>query len=429
MLHSKLFLKTKKEAPSDEVAKNAQLLIRAGYIYKEMAGVYAYLPTGLRVIEKIKKIAREEMNKYGGQEMQMTTLQSKELWEKTDRWNSELVDIWFKSKLNNGSEVGFGWSHEEPFVNMMAQYVQSYKDLPVYVYQFQQKLRNEERAKSGIMRGREFLMKDLYSFTKDNEDHEKFYKQMIEAYINFYKRIGIGEETFLVAASGGAFTQNISHEFQTITDAGEDIIYVDRKSMTGVNSEVIEDELALQKVGLAKENLEKVKTSEVGNIFSFGGEKSEKLGLHFSESDGTKKPVILGSYGIGITRVMGVLVEKFGDDKGLVWPKAVAPFDIEIISLHKEKTDEIFKASKDIYEKLEKNFEVLLDDREASVGVKLNDADLYGIPMQIIVGHKGLERGVVEVKLRKTGEIVELNANLGREEFKKEIESLWQKVF
>ena len=429
MLHSQLFLKSKKEVPSDEVTKNATLLIKSGFIYKEMAGVYAYLPMGIKVVEKLKQIAREEMNKYGGQEMQMTTLQSKELWEKTDRWDSEKVDVWFKSKLVNGSEVGFGWSHEEPFVNMMTQYVQSYKDLPLYVYQFQQKLRNEERAKSGIMRGREFLMKDLYSFVTSDEAHEKFYNQMIEAYKNFYNRIGLGSETFLVAASGGAFTKNISHEFQTITDAGEDTIFIDRSKMIGVNSEVIEDEQALQKVGLRKENLEKVKTSEVGNIFSFGPEKSEKLGLYFTDSDGTKKPVILGSYGIGITRVMGVLVEKFGDDKGLVWPKEVAPFQIEIVSLHKEVGDVVYKKAESVYASINNTYEVLLDDRNASVGQKLSDADLYGIPLQIIVGQKNLDKNIIEVKFRKTGEVVEIGADKSNQEILEEINNIWQKVF
>lgn len=430
MRHTKLFLKTKKENVSDEVAKNAISLIKAGYIYKEMAGVYAYLPMGLKVVEKIKQIAREEMNKYGGNEMQMTTLQSKELWEKTDRWSDENVDIWFKSKLANGSEVGFGWSHEEPFVNMMTHFVQSYKDLPLYTYQFQQKLRNETRAKSGIMRGREFLMKDLYSFSTSLESHEIFYNQMIQAYRNFYDRVGLGSETFLVAASGGAFTKNISHEFQTITDAGEDIIFVDRKTMSGVNSEVVNDELALAKVGLAKENLEEVKTSEVGNIFSFGAEKSEKLGLYFTDSDGIKKPVILGSYGIGITRVMGVLVEKFGDEKGLCWPKAVAPFGVELISLHKEEGDEVYKICEEIYKNLGRTpggplWEVLWDDRNLSVGNKLNDADLYGIPVQIIIGQKSLEKNSCEIKLRKSGKTVEVSLD----NLETELKNVWEEVF
>lgn len=425
MLHSNFFLKTLHDAPSDEVTKNATMLIKAGYVYKEMAGVYAYLPMGLRVVEKIKQIAREEMNNFGGSELIMTNLQRKELWEKTGRWDDKNVDVWFKTKLKNDTEIGMAWSHEEPITDMMTKYVQSYKDLPLYVYQFQTKLRNEVRAKSGIMRGREFVMKDLYSYTTSNEEHEKFYNSMIQAYKNFYNRVGVGEETFLVAASGGAFTQNISHEFQTITDAGEDIIFVDRKTMTGVNSEVIDDVEALSKINLKKEDLVEVKTSEVGNIFSFGPEKSEKLGLYFTDSDGVKKPVILGSYGIGITRMMGVLVEKFGDDKGLVWPKAVAPFQIQIVTLHKEVGDDVYKAGQRIYDSLNKKYEVLWDDRNASAGVKLNDADLYGIPLQVILGGKSLEKGIVEIKLRKTSEVFEIKLD----ELSNQIESIWQKVF
>lgn len=427
MLHSQIFLKSKKEVPSDEVAKNATLLIKAGFIYKEMAGVYAYLPIAMRVIEKLKNIARSEMNDAGGNELIMTNLQRKELWEKTDRWSDQNVDVWFKSKLKNGSEIGLAWSHEEPVCDMLTHYISSYKDLPIYVYQFQTKLRNEVRAKSGIMRGREFVMKDLYSFTSSLTEHAKIYTRMIQAYNNFYNRVGLGKETFLVAASGGAFTKNISHEFQTITDAGEDIIFVDRQKMLGVNSEVIQDGEALQKVGLVRENLEQVKTSEVGNIFAFGSEKSEKLGLYFTDSDGIKKPVILGSYGIGITRVMGVIVEKFGDEKGLVWPKSVAPYDIEIISLHKETGDEVYKKAEEVYKNLKQGgaFEILFDDRNISAGLKLNDADLYGIPLQIILGYKSLEKNQVEIKIRKTGELIMVDfANLN-----KKIESIWPEIF
>jgi prolyl-tRNA synthetase len=425
MLHSKFFLKSGRGVPKDEVAKNAIMLIKAGYVYKEMAGVYVYLPMGLRVVEKIKQIAREEMNNAGGQELIMTNLQRKELWEKTDRWDDKNVDIWFKTKLKNDTEIGLAWSHEEPITDMMTNYISSYRDLPAYLYQFQTKLRNEVRAKSGIMRGREFVMKDLYSFTKSEAEHMEIYNKMIEAYNSFYKKLGVGDETFLVAAGGGDFTKNISHEFQTICEAGEDIIYVNRKTMTGVNSEVIDDQEALEKVNLKKADLEQVKTSEVGNIFSFGSEKSEHLGLYFTDSDGVKKPVILGSYGIGITRVMGVLVEKFGDDKGLVWPKSVAPFQLEIVSLHKEKGDEVYNKSSDVYELLKSKYEVLFDDRDASAGVKLNDADLYGIPVQIIIGQKGLEKGVAEIKVRKSGEVVEVKLV----ELPNIIESIWQKVF
>lgn len=391
MRHSNIFTKTRKDIPSDEAAKNAQILIQAGYVYKEMAGVYAYMPLGLMVVEKLKQIARVEMNAAAGQEIVMTALQKKDTWEKTDRWSDENVDVWFKSALKNGTEIGFGWSHEEPITEMMTHSIHSYKDLPIYVYQFQTKLRNELRAKSGIMRGREFVMKDLYSYSKDEEMHAAFYSRMIEAYTNFYEKVGLGGDTFLTTASGGAFTKNTSHEFQTICDAGEDVVYIDRENNIAYNEEAIE--------GVDLSGLEKVKTAEVGNIFSFGGEKSEKMGLFYMDNDGVQKPVILGSYGIGITRVMGVIVEKYADDLGLVWPKAVAPFGVEVVSLFKEKGDAVYAASEEIYNKLDN---ALFDDRMMSIRDKMTDADMLGMPVQIIVGPKTLEKGVCEVKVRRT---------------------------
>lgn len=403
MRYSKLFSKTRKEIPSDEVSKNAQLLIKAGFVNKEMAGVYAYLPLGLRVIEKIKNIVREEMNKVGGVEFIMTSLQRKELWEKTDRWNDEKVDVWFKSKLKNDTEVGFGWSHEEPISDMMRTFVTSYKDLPVYVYQFQTKLRNELRAKSGIMRGREFVMNDMYSFTTSEELHEEFYNKTKEAYLNSFKRLGLGDDTFFTFASGGAFTQ-FSHEFQTITDAGEDIVYLDREKQIAINEEVYTNEVVNQ-LGLNKETLEKVKTAEVGNIFSFGSTKSEQLDLYFTDSDGSSKPVILGSYGIGITRVMGVIVEKFSDDKGIIWPESVAPYKYHLINLNPEDEGVTTKAE-EVYKYLsDNNQEVLFDDRlDVSIGEKLNDSDLIGLPIRLVVSKRSIENGGIELKRRDSKE-------------------------
>lgn len=408
MKHTQIFTKTRKEFPTDEVAKNAQLLIKAGFVHKEMAGVYAYLPMGLRVVEKIKNIVRAEMNAYEGQEMIMTSLQKKETWLKTDRWSDEKVDVWFKSQLKNGTEVGFGWSHEEPITEMMKNFIHSYKDLPVYAYQFQTKLRNELRAKSGIMRGREFVMKDLYSYTRSEEQHETIYNGMIQAYKNVFEKCGIGHDTFLTVASGGAFTKNVSHEFQTICDAGEDIVYIDRNRGIAYNKEIIDDSNEVERLGLMVDNLEQVKTAEVGNIFSFGPTKSEQMELFFMDEDGKNKPVILGSYGIGITRLMGVVADKYGDDKGLVWPKNIAPYHIEVVSLHKESDDEVYKASSEVYSALSAKYDVLFDDRKMSPGSKMFDADLYGCPVQVIIGAKSLEKGVVEVKIRQSGEVAEV---------------------
>ena len=401
MRYSKLFSKTTKNVPAEEVAKNAQLLIQAGFIYKEMAGAYAYLPLGLRVIEKIKQIVREEMNSIGADEIIMTALQRKELWEKTDRWDDEKVDVWFKSELKNGTEVGFGWSHEEPISEMMKGFIDSYRDLPIYVYQFQTKLRNELRAKSGIMRGREFVMKDMYSYCTSEEAHEKFYNATIDAYLKVFKRAGIGEETFKTFASGGAFTQ-FSHEFQTICDAGEDIVYLHREKEIAINQEVLTDEV-MNQLGVKKEELEEVKTAEVGNIFSFGDTKSKQLELNFNNEEGESKPVILGSYGIGITRLMGVIAEKLSDDKGLIWPESVAPFKVHLVGLNLEEED-VKARAEEVYNKLvEAGVEVLFDDRvETRAGEKFSDADLIGIPWRVVVSKKNGD--MLEVKKRSEEE-------------------------
>ncbi len=400
MRYSKLFSKTTKTVSEDEVSNNAQLLIKAGFVYKEMAGVYAYLPLGIRVIDKIKQIVREEMNNIGADELIMTSLQRKELWEKTDRWDDEKVDVWFKSALKNGTEVGFGWSHEEPISEMMKQYINSYRDLPVYVYQFQTKLRNELRAKSGIMRGREFVMKDMYSYSISDEAHEKFYDAIKDAYLKSFERMGIGEDTFFTFASGGAFTQ-FSHEFQTICEAGEDVCYLDKEKRIAINEEVYTDEV-IKQLGLDKTKLEKVKTAEVGNIFSFGSSKSEDLDLYFTDQNGEKKPVILGSYGIGITRAMGIIVEKYNDENGIIWPEAVAPFKFHIVSIANSIDDESYKKSEELYNELIKmGEEVLWDDRmEVRPGEKFSDADLIGLPNRIVVSQKSLEKGGYEIKKR-----------------------------
>ncbi len=395
MRQSQLFTRTRKENPTDEVSKNAQLLIRAGYVYKVMAGVYAYTPLGLRVIEKIKHIVREEMNAIGGQELIMTSLQKKSTWEETGRWDDEKVEVWFKSALKDGTEVGFGWSHEEAIIEMLKGYLASYKDLPINVYQFQTKLRNELRAKSGILRGREFLMKDMYSCSLDAKHHEQFYQSTIEAYKNVFNRLGIGNDTYVTFASGGAFTQ-FSHEFQTICEAGEDIVYLHREKNIAVNEEVLDDE-TLSKLGIKKEDLEKVATAEVGNIFNFGTQKSEQMDFSFTNEKGEKQFVHLGSYGIGITRAMGVVVEKFSDEKGIVWPKSIAPFAVHLVQLGDTKDD-----AEKLYATLsEKGIEVLFDDRmDVMAGEKFVDADLIGMPLRIVVSERSLKNGGFEVKGR-----------------------------
>ncbi len=413
MKQSKLFTKTSKQAPSDETALNAQLLIRAGFIHKEMAGVYSQLYLGLKVLNNIKRIANEEMNKLGSQEIIMSSLQKKENWEITDRWDDEKVDIWFKTKLKNDTEVGLGWSHEEPITNMIKSHINSYKDMPLYVHQFQNKLRNETRAKSGIMRCREFIMKDMYSYCVDEEEHMKFYNATIEAYMNVYKRLGLGDITYVTSASGGVFTDKFSHEFQTICEAGEDYIYVHKHKQLAINEEIFDDE-NLTKLGEVKENFEKKKTAEVGNIFTFGTGKCEQLGLYFANDKGEKVPVYLGSYGIGITRLIGVMVEVFGSENSMIWPASVAPFQLHMVTLSKDKEilnkegsvlnetnnmSEAYEVSEDIYNKLiNAGADVLWDDRVGmSAGEKFADADLIGVPMRVTISERSLAAGGVEL--------------------------------
>jgi prolyl-tRNA synthetase len=386
------FTKTTKTVPSGEVARNAQLLIQAGYVYKVMAGVYAYTPLGLRVLDNIKQIVREEMNAVGGQELIMSNLQRPETWQMTGRWDDDAVDVWFKTRLKDDTELGLAWSHEEAIMEMMQQYVKSYKDLPQSVYQFQTKLRNELRAKSGIMRGREFVMKDMYSLHATAEDCDAYYDKVIEAYKRCYDRFGIGSSTFVTFASGGAFTK-FSHEFQTICEAGEDVLYVNDDRSVAVNEEVLDD--ATNELGVDKTTLTAVTSAEVGNIFKFGTEKSEKMKIYYTDADGAAKPIYLNSYGIGITRVMGVIVEKFADDRGLVWPSQIAPYHVYLVAIGDtvERANELYRTLTD------KGIDVLYDDRDARPGEKFADADLLGIPHRVVVSPR-LEDGQVEYKSR-----------------------------
>ncbi|MEO5627876.1 MAG: proline--tRNA ligase [Candidatus Saccharimonadales bacterium] len=550
---SQQFTKTRKQAPADEIAKNAQLLIKAGFIHKEMAGVYSFLPLGLSVLEKIKQVVREEMDAIGGQELIMSSLQPKDIWENTNRWDDEKVDVWFKSKLQNGTEVGFGWSHEEPITEMMKDYVTSYKDLPVVVHQFQTKLRNEVRAKSGIMRGREFVMNDMYGYFFNEQEHLDFYEKSKVAYMNVFKRVGLGDVTFITYASGGAFTK-FSHEFQTLTDAGEDTLFqvpstkemfneeitpsqatavtgnddpkplqeVEGKGLIGVeplakflkipvekttktmlyvtdkgkvvaaavrggynvNEDKLKDVLGVERIQLADEatvkrvtnaevgyagllnlpdeveiivdescanrtNFEmganrtnyhsinvnwgrdlpepkqfydiKVvkkgdlhpetgeayivhKAAEVGNIFNFGTAKCDDVGLHVNDENGKLASVYLGSYGIGVTRLMGVVAEHFADDRGLVWPANIAPAQVYLVRLGEDEV--VVKAADKLYAELQDaNIEVLYDDRDARAGEKFADADLIGLPYRVVVSAKTIEQSKVEVKKRTDQEV------------------------
>jgi prolyl-tRNA synthetase len=402
MKMSKLVSKTRKEAPKDETSRNAQLLIRAGFVHKEMAGVYALLPLGVRVYEKIQDIIREEMEAIGGQEISMTALQNPELWKASDRWDDDKMDIWFKTKLKNDTELGLGITHEEPIANMLKDHINSYKDLPKYVYQFQVKFRNEVRSKSGLMRGREFLMKDLYSFCPTQEEQEEYYEKVKQAYINVFERSGLGDITYVTFASGGVFSK-YSHEFQTVTEYGEDTVLVDENKKIAINQDILNDE-NLKEAGLNKKDLVEKKTVEVGNIFNLGQKYAEAEGLKFKDQDGKEQTPWMGSYGIGIGRLMGTVVEILSDDKGIVWPEQIAPFKVHLVAIGDDK--EVEEEAQKMYDSLIANgIEVLFDDRDLSAGEKFADADLIGIPTSVVVSKRALEEGQFEVKDRKTGEM------------------------
>lgn len=393
---SKSFVKTLRDAPKDETAKNGALLVRAGYIHKEMAGIYDYLPLGLRVLENIKKVVRDELNKLGCEEVCMSILQNPEPWQKTNRWSDQEVDIWFKTALSAGGELGLAPTHEEPITNLLKTYIKSYKDLPCCVYQIKDKFRNEPRAKSGILRGREFIMKDAYSFHTSEADLDAFYAKMENAYKNIYERLGLGADTHETFASGGIFSK-YSHEFQTITEVGEDTVYYDKNQSLFLNEEVFNDEV-LAEFGKTKDEFNSTRACEVGNIFKLKFKYSEPLELNYSDEQNNVKTVYMGCYGIGISRLMGVIVEKYADDKGLVWPENVAPFKFYLAPIGENGT----KAAEEIYAGNEDK--ILFDDRALRPGEKFADAELMGIPYRVVISDKTLANDSVEITNRKTGE-------------------------
>ncbi len=393
---SKTFVKTLREAPKDETAKNGALLTRAGYIHKEMAGVYDYLPLGLRVLENLKNIIREELNKLGCEEVFMSALQNPELWEKTGRFSDAEVDIWFKTELAGGGLLGLAPTHEEPMVNLLRKYVTSYKDLPQATYQFQNKFRNELRAKSGILRGREFMMKDLYSFHTSEEDLDRFYEQVEGAYARIFERVGLGDCTYKTFASGGIFAK-FSHEYQTLLPVGEDTIYYNADKSLVLNKEVFTPEV-LGDFNEKAEDFSETTAAEVGNIFKLKFKYTEPLDLKFADENNEQKVVYMGCYGIGVSRLMGVIAEKFADEKGLVWPETVAPFKYHVIGIGEQG----IKAAEEFYAAHES--ETLFDDRDKRAGEKFADADLIGLPTRIVFSDKTLADDSAEVSDRQSGE-------------------------
>lgn len=387
--YSALFPKTKKEAPKDEVSVNAKLLIQAGFVEKLSAGVYSYLPLGWRVHEKIGQIIREEMNKIGGQEINLAALHPKSVWEKSGRW--ENFDALYKFKNKSEEDLALGATHEEVLTSIIAQHISSYKDLPLYLYQIQVKFRDEPRAKSGLLRCREFTMKDLYSFHTDEEDRAKYYETVRKAYEKIFKRFGLS--AIYTKASGGSFSE-FSHEFQVLTDAGEDEIIYCPGGDFSENVEISEVKEGKQ-CDLGHGPLKRSKVIEVGNIFPLGTRFSEAFGAYFTDEKGNKKPIVMGSYGIGLGRNMGAIVEVSHDDRGIIWPKEVSPFDVHLVGLS-EKANEA-------YEKLGKEgLDVLYDDRDVSAGEKFATADLIGIPYRLVVSEKTGDK--IEIKMRESEE-------------------------
>ncbi|MEK7093927.1 MAG: aminoacyl--tRNA ligase-related protein [Patescibacteria group bacterium] len=393
MKQSQLFSKTSRNVPKDETSVNAQLLIRAGFVDKLMAGAYSYLPLGYRVLKNIEAIVREEIEKIGGQEILMPALQPKANWETTGRWDTYDTLFRFTSHYS-ASEYALGPTHEEIISPLAGQSILSYQDLPKYVFQIQTKFRDEKRAKSGLLRGREFLMKDLYSFHADESDLDDYYEKVRQAYVRIYDRLGIGESTYFTFASGGTFAK-YSHEFQTVTGAGEDAIYICDKCRIAINKEIIEDQSTCPTCG-SKDLNESVAT-EVGNIFKLKTKYSAPFKLVYKDKNGGEKEVIMGCYGIGISRLMGVIAEMFNDDKGLIWPEAVAPFKAHLLALGDTSGD-------DFYRDLQAaGVQVLYDDRAVGAGEKFVDADLIGLPWRIVVSPKLGDQ--VEIKNRRDTEV------------------------
>ncbi len=401
MLQSKLFSKTTKNSPEGEEARNAQLLIKGGFVFKNSAGIYSFLPLGWKVAQKVMDIIREEMNAIGGQEMFMPALIEKKYMEPTSRWN---LDVGFFAKGLRDKEPHFvlGWSHEEVLTAIASKHVHSYKDLPFAAYQIQTKFRNEARAKSGLLRGREFMMKDLYSFHATESDLESYYERAKEAYFKVFERCGL--KSFYTLAGGGVFTDKFTHEFQVLSDVGEDTIFLCEECGYAENEEIskLKGGDACPKCSGA---IAMKKSIEVGNIFNQGTKYSESLGLYFTDEKGEKHPVIMGAYGIGVSRLMATIVEVHNDEKGILWPESVAPFKVHLVSLG--DSGEVTEAASKVYESLVRHFgefEVLYDERKASAGEKLNDSDLLGIPWRVVVSEKTLAAKKVELKRRSEGE-------------------------
>lgn len=410
MLQSHLFTKTVRTAPKDEVALNAQLLARAGYVDKLMAGVYSYLPLGLRVLRKIERIVREEMDAIGGQEVLMPVLHPKAVWQKTGGWDK--IDVLFKIKSRTDKEYALGQSEEEIVTPLVMKFVNTYNDLPQAAYQIHWKYRDELRSKSGLLRGVEFLMKDMYSFHETQEDFERYFSIVKAAYFRVFERLGLVAKA--TEASGGSFTEKISYEFMVLTDAGEDDILYCTSCEFCVNVEIAKEKAGDTCSRCAQGTMSAATASEVGNIFDLGQKYGKDFELSFLGRDGSKHHPVMGCYGIGISRLMGVIAEKLNDERGLMWPLAVAPFPAHIVALTGSNDDankEIISRALGLSERLAKEgVETLVDDRNGySAGQRFADSDLLGMPYRIVVSEKTLAGTTYEVKKRSEKEPVQLS--------------------
>ena len=397
MLQSKLFPKTKKEAPSGAKSVNHKLLVRGGFIDQLMAGSWTLLPLGERVITKINQIIREEMNTTGAQEILMPLLHPKNVWNETGRWD-KAKEVMYQFKDSHEKEFALSFTHEEIFLDLVRKHINTYKDLPLALYHFSTKFRNEPRARSGILRGREFMMKDLYSIHATEEDFNKYYEEVKKAYVRAFTRMGF--KIKVTEAAGGVFTDNNTHEFQVLTPGGEDTIFYCDKCDFSQNKEIFKGIESEECPSCKKGKIVEAKSIEVGNIFPFGTYYSELMRVYYTDEKGLKKPVYFGSYGIGSTRVMGAWVEANHDDKGIIWNKAIAPFDAHLVEVRSQKS-EVRKMAKKVYDELtEAGIEVLWDDREVSAGEKFADSDLIGIPVRLVISEKTGEK--LEYKERKS---------------------------
>ncbi len=412
MRQSQLFTKVSRELPKDETSLNAQILIRAGFIDKLAAGIYTYLPLGLRVLNKISNIIREEMEAIGGVELLMPGLTPKDVWETTGRWAT--FDALFRLQSADEREYALGATHEEVVTPLAKKHTFSYKELPFAVYQIQTKFRNELRAKAGLIRGREFLMKDLYSFHADEDDLNRYYKIAQKAYFRVFERVGLLDRTYLTFASGGAFSK-YSHEFQTVTEAGEDLIYICDDCQLAINSEIIADQPSCP--SCEKTELRQAKAVEVGNIFKLRSRFSDAFDFRYADEQGEKKIVEMGCYGMGPSRIMGTAVEVHHDERGIVWPASIAPFRVHLLALAQKENDKAVLAANQLYvELVNAGIETLYDDRlETRAGEKFAEADLIGCPIRLVVSDKTLKEKSVEMKKRgeAAAELVRMDKIIG----------------